>query len=68
MVAIRPSVLNPEPGAAILTGTAIFTLTNPAIISIPAGFLGAFIATLLSNKRDEKKYAEVIVKANMGMK
>ncbi|MCM2979325.1 sodium/solute symporter [Niallia circulans] len=68
LVAISPSVLNPEPGAAILTGTAIFPLTNPAIISIPAGFLGAFIGTILSNKRDEKKYAEVIVKANTGMK
>lgn len=68
LVAISPSVLNPEPGVAILTGTAIFPLTNPAIVSIPAGFLGAFIGTLLSNKRDEKKYAEVIVKANTGMK
>lgn len=68
LVAISPSVLNPEPGAAILTGTAIFPLTNPAIISIPAGFLGAFIGTILSNKRDEKKYAEVIVKANTGIK
>ncbi|CAI9393708.1 hypothetical protein ACTQ5K_24395 [Niallia sp. Sow4_A1] len=68
LVAISPSVLNPEPGIAILTGTAIFPLTNSAIISIPAGFLGAFIGTSLSNKRDEKKYAEVIVKANTGMK
>ncbi|MEZ2715945.1 cation/acetate symporter ActP [Niallia circulans] len=68
LVAISPSVLNPVPGAAILTGTAIFPLTNPAIISIPAGFLGAIIGTILSNKRDEKKYAEVIVKANTGMK
>jgi len=68
LVAISPSVLNPDPGVAILTGTAIFPLTNPAIVSIPAGFLGAFIGTILSTKRDEKKYAEVIVKANTGMK
>jgi cation/acetate symporter len=68
LVAISPNVLNPEPGVAIFVGDPIFTLTNPAIISIPAGFLGAVIGTLVSNKRDEKKYAEVKVKANIGLK
>lgn len=68
LVAISPSVLNPEPGAAILVGTPIFPLTNPAIVSIPAGFLAAYIGTVISNKRDEKKYAEVTVKANTGVK
>ncbi|WP_338472024.1 sodium/solute symporter [Niallia sp. XMNu-256] len=67
LVAISPNVLNPEPGVAILVGDPIFTLTNPAIISIPAGFIGAFIGTVVSNKCDEKKYAEVIVKANTGI-
>lgn len=68
LVAISPSVLNPEPGVAILTGTALFPLTNPAIVSIPAGFIGAYIGTVIANKRDEKKYAEVVVKANTGLK
>ncbi|MEW9110417.1 solute symporter family protein [Cytobacillus gottheilii] len=68
LVAISPSVLSPEAGAAILTGEPIFPLTNPAIVSIPAGFLGAYIGTIVSNKRDEKKYAEVMVKANTGLK
>lgn len=68
LVAISPSVLNPEPGVAILTGTPIFPLTNPAIVSIPAGFIAAYVGTVLANKRDEKKYAEVLVKANTGIK
>jgi cation/acetate symporter len=68
LVAISPSVLNPEPGAAILIGNPIFPLTNPAIVSIPAGFLAAYIGTVVSSKRDEKKYAEVVVKANTGVK
>lgn len=68
LVAISPNVLNPEPGVAILVGDPIFTLTNPAIISIPAGFIGAYIGTVVSRARDEKKYAEVAVKANTGVK
>lgn len=68
LVAVSPNVLNPEPGVAILVGEPLFALTNPAIISIPAGFIGAVIGTLVSQKRDEKRYAEVIVKANTGVK
>ncbi|MDQ0273265.1 solute symporter family protein [Cytobacillus purgationiresistens] len=68
LVAISPSVLNPVEGVAILVGEPIFPLTNPAIVSIPAGFLAAFIGTVVSNKRDAKKYAEVTVKANTGLK
>nr|WP_295970945.1 sodium/solute symporter [uncultured Bacillus sp.] len=68
LVAVSPNVLNPEPGGAILVGVPLISLTNPAIISIPAGFIGAFIGTLVSSRRDEKKYAEVLVKANTGMK
>lgn len=68
LVALSPSVLNPELGKAILVGNPIFPLTNPAIVSIPAGFIAGFIATVVSAKRDERKYAEVIVKANTGVK
>ncbi|WP_071393789.1 solute symporter family protein [Bacillus tuaregi] len=68
LVAISPNVLNPVAGAAIFVGDPIFPLTNPAIVSIPAGFIGAFIGTVVANRRDEKKYAEVLVKANTGVK
>jgi cation/acetate symporter len=68
LVALSPNVINPVAGAGMFVGDPIFPLTNPAIISIPAGFLGAYVGALLSNKRDEKKYAEVLVKANTGLK
>lgn len=66
LVSISPSVMNPEAGAAIITGTPIFPLTNPAIISIPLGFIGGVVGTLLSKESDIKKYAEVKVRANTG--
>ncbi|GJM77538.1 hypothetical protein HMSSN139_00340 [Paenibacillus sp. HMSSN-139] len=67
LVALSPNVWDPEPGKAILTGTALFPMTNPGIISIPLGFLAAFVGTLLSRSKDEAKYAEVLVKANTGV-
>lgn len=66
LVSISPSVMNPEAGAAIITGTPIFPLTNPAIVSIPLGFIGGVVGTLLSKESDIKKYAEVKVRANTG--
>ncbi|MEN0644355.1 cation acetate symporter [Alkalicoccobacillus gibsonii] len=66
LVSISPNVFAAD-GSAIITGTPIFPLTNPAIISVPAGFLGGVIGTLLSKqKEDAGKYAEVKVKANTG--
>ncbi|WYP25475.1 cation acetate symporter [Alkalihalobacillus sp. FSL W8-0930] len=66
LVSLSPNVFAAD-GSAIITGTPIFPLTNPAIISVPAGFLGGVIGTLLSKqKSDASKYAEVKVKANTG--
>ncbi|MBM0067150.1 solute symporter family protein [Alkalicoccobacillus gibsonii] len=66
LVSISPNVFAAD-GSAIIIGTPIFPLTNPAIISVPAGFLGGVIGTLLSKqKEDAGKYAEVKVKANTG--
>ena len=67
LVAISPNVLGPE-GTAIFVGTPIFPLTNPAIVSISAGFLAGYIGTALSAKADARKFAEVTVKANTGFK
>jgi cation/acetate symporter len=42
-------------------------LANPGIVSIPLGFLGAIIGTMLSKKKaDEKKFDDIVVKANIG--
>lgn len=68
LVAMSPNVWSPKPGAAIFIGEPLIHLTNPGIISIPLGFLAAIIGTLVSAKKaDEKKFAEIIVKANTGI-
>ncbi|UJF33955.1 solute symporter family protein [Paenibacillus hexagrammi] len=66
LVALSPSVWNPVAGKAILVGAPLFTLSNPGIISIPIGFIGCIIGTLLSAQKDEAKYREIMVKANIG--
>ena len=67
LVAVSPNVINPVEGAAFFTGNPLFPLTNPAIVSIPAGFLAAIIGTLLSSKgKQETDYAEIKFKAETG--
>ncbi|SOC37372.1 solute symporter family protein [Ureibacillus acetophenoni] len=67
LVALSPNVWNPVEGKAIFVGDPLVFLTNPAIISVPLGFLGGFIGTLLSKEVDEAKYREVEVKAQTGI-
>lgn len=67
LVAIGPNVWSPEVGKAIFVGNPIFTMANPGIISIPLGFLGAIVGTLISSKKDDAKYLEIVVKANTGI-
>ena len=46
----------------------LFTLRNPGIVSIPIGFLSAFILALLfPNKREEEKFDEMYVRQTTGM-
>lgn len=66
LVSISPSVMSPEVGATILTGNPLFPLTNPALVSVPLGFLGGWIGTLVTKERDALKYSEVNVRANTG--
>lgn len=68
LVIISPNVFSPVGGAAIFVGEPLISLTNPAIISVPLGFIGAYIGTVVSKKQDAKRFAEVAVKANTGFK
>jgi cation/acetate symporter len=43
-----------------------FPLENPGLVSIPLGFLCAIVGTLLSKERDDRKYAELEVRALTG--
>jgi len=67
LVAVSPNIWNPVEGKAIFVGEPLIMLTNPALISVPLGFLGGFIGTLLSKETDDAKYREVDVKANTGI-
>ncbi|MYL40161.1 solute symporter family protein [Virgibacillus salexigens] len=66
LVSISPNVFSPTEGAAILVGEPIFPLTNPALISVPLGFIGGYLGTVFSKEADLKRFAEVQVKANTG--
>lgn len=46
----------------------IFPLENPGILSIPLGFLGAYLGTLTGREREaEAKFTELSVRANTGL-
>ncbi len=46
----------------------LFPLKNPALVSIPIGFLGAFLGTLLSKEPTaEERFTELVVRANTGL-
>ena len=46
----------------------LFPLRNPGILSIPLGFLGAFVGTFLKREPEaEAKFDELSVRANTGL-
>lgn len=50
---------------------AIFPLKNPAIVSIPLGFLAAYLGTVLTGsatQQEEEKHTQIFVQANTGIK
>lgn len=69
MVAVSPNVFDPTPGKAILTGTPLVSLTNPALVSVPVGFLSAYLGAIFFGRPEsDAKFDEVIVKANTGIR
>lgn len=66
LVILGPNVMDPT-GAAFIEMSPVFPLDNPAIISVPAGFLGAFLGTFLGKQESVEKYREVQVKAATGI-
>lgn len=65
LVSMSPNVFALD-GSAIFVGEPLFPLTNPALISVPVGFLGGFLGTILTKELDSARYAEVKVRANTG--
>lgn len=55
-------------GPEIMKENPLFPLKNPALVSIPLGFLAAFLGTLCSREPGaEAQFAELEVRANTGL-
>src|ERR671933_26381 len=66
LVIVSPKVW---PGADSDTGSPIgWTLANPGIVSIPLGFIGCWLGTVLSTERGaERTYHELYVRSETGL-
>jgi cation/acetate symporter len=66
LVLVSPKVW---PGADSDTGSPIgWTLANPGIVSIPLGFIGCWLGTVLSKERGaERTYHELYVRSETGL-
>lgn len=62
-----PHMMNLDGGW--IHGEALFPLSNPGIIAIPIGFLGAFAGTMLSREKSQSNntYAAFFIKAQTGI-
>jgi cation/acetate symporter len=74
LILISPSLMAIDPptvtGAArhLIQAKAWFPLENPGILSIPLGFLGAIVGTLVSNEpTSQEKFNELLVRSNTGL-
>jgi cation/acetate symporter len=74
LIILSPSIMGVDP--PVVTTTArhliqsppIFPLENPGILSIPLGFLGAFLGSFLGREPEaESKYDELLVRASTGL-
>jgi cation/acetate symporter len=66
LIVVSPKVW---PGADTVTGSPIgWELANPGIISIPLGFLGCYLGTVLSRERStQAKWDELAVRSETGL-
>ena len=74
LILVSPSLMAVDPptvvGAArhLIQAKAWFPLENPGILSIPLGFLGAFVGTMLSHEpTSQHKFNELLVRSNTGL-
>lgn len=69
LILIGPNLMGPQATAFIHAPKAWFPLQNPGILSVPLGFLGAWLGTLLGKREAnaESKFTELEVRANIGL-
>ena len=67
LIIISPSIMGTD-GKHLINGKPLFPLDNPAILSIPIGFLGAWLGTLMTHEPSSAdKWTELEVRANTGL-
>jgi cation/acetate symporter len=68
LIIISPIVWGGPPGAPDTGAFTWYDLNNPGIISIPMGFLGCWLGTVLSKERgNERSYHELFVRSETGI-
>ena len=74
LIIVSPSLMAIDPptvtGTArhLIQAKAWFPLENPGILSIPLGFIGAILGTLLSTEpTSQHKFNELLVRSNTGL-
>src|SRR5450755_61836 len=74
LILVSPSMMAIDPPTVVGTARhliqakAWFPLENPGILSIPLGFIGAIVGTLLSNEpTSQHKFNELLVRSNTGL-
>ena len=67
LVAVGPNVIGAK-GLFLKDADPLFPLENPGIVSIPIGFLAAWLGTILSREpASEERYEELRVRALTGI-
>jgi cation/acetate symporter len=69
LVGLISSVVLAMLGPAVQGASAIWPLVNPTIVSLPLGFLGAWIGTLLAGRdmTNEKRFSDVLYRIHTGV-
>jgi len=72
LILISPSIMGVDPAGSatrhLIQSRPLFPLENPGIISIPLGFLSAFLGSLFRREPEaERRFAELSVRANTGL-
>jgi cation/acetate symporter len=68
LIVMSPSIMGND-AAHLIHAAPLFPLENPGIVSVPLGFIGAWIGTMTSrvDSNSEEKFTELEVRANTGL-
>jgi cation/acetate symporter len=74
LILVSPGIMGVDPPTVakaarhVIQSPPLFPLENPGILSIPLGFIAAYLGTVLTREpASETKYTELLVRANTGL-